>query len=403
MADKEESLSSGRTQRVLMVTGAYYPEVSGAGLACRSLIGAAASDDMQFGVVTTAVDRSLPSRSVEDGVEVLRLPAGGMLTVLTRWLPRLRELIRAVSAADIVHLHGFSRKSYFLGWLARRYRKKIIIKMSSLGEDDPQSVQRSGGLRWRFYRTADLYLAPSPALADSYRASSLPDSRLRELPNGVDISRFRPADAEEKAELRRKLAVPEDGLAVVSLGHFSAEKRLGFLAGVWSRLVCTDGRIHLWLVGENRPGAYEVDGETVKQADMAGKREQRPGELAAPGRVNNPDDWLRAADIFVLPSVREGMPNALLEAMSCGLAVVAARLPGITDTVLSYGGEEAAGLLFIPDNDRVLGAAIASLAGSEQLRDLLGRQARDKIERKYSLELVARRYREIIIELARKS
>ncbi|MBT4511477.1 MAG: glycosyltransferase, partial [Chloroflexi bacterium] len=118
-----------------------------------------------------------------------------------------------------------------------------------------------------------------------------------------------------------------------------------------------------------------------------------------PGKVDNPQDWLRAADIFVLPSVREGLPNALLEAMSCGLACVASRLDGITDRVLSYGNEEAAGLLFVPDNPRVLAAAIGSLAASGDLRDLLGQRARAKIENEYRLEAVAETYTRLIRKL----
>ncbi len=400
MSEPADKAAPGIKVRVVMVTGAYYPEISGAGLQCRELLRAAACGGLGFSVITTATDRSLPPRSDEDGVRVTRLPTGGIFTVLTRWLPRLWELSGIISRADVVHLHGFSRKSYFFTLLGRLLGKKIIIKMSSLGEDDPPSVQKSGGLRWLFYRKADLYLAPSPALAHAYRSSPLRAEKLRELPNGVDTVRFCPASEDERRRLRAKLGLPQDGLALVSLGHFSLDKRLDLLARTWSRLESAGGRVHLWLVGENRPGAYEVDKRVADAVLAAAESAQRPGELAAPGRVANPRDWLRAADIFVLPSVREGLPNALLEAMSCGLACVAARLEGITDRLLSLGGDEAAGLLFIPDNPGVLAAAIGSLAGSGELRRLLGRRARKKIEKEYRLAAVAERYRKIILELA---
>ncbi len=385
--------------RIVMVTGAYFPEVSGAGLQCRALVRAAQSTELEFSVITTAVDRSLPARSEDDGVAVTRLRAGGIFTVLLHWLPRLLELVREISGCDVVHLHGFSRKSYLFTLLGRLLGKKIVVKMSSLGEDDPPSVRKSGGLRWLFYRKADLYLAPSVALADAYRGSSLPVEKLAELPNGVDTVRYSPATQEEKRKLRAKLGLPLDGLALVSLGHFSIDKRLDFLAHTWSRLECASGKVHLWLVGESRPDAYEVDQRVAATVRAAAENPKRPGELATPGRVANPQDWLRAADIFVLPSVREGLPNALLEAMSCGLACVATRLEGITDRVLSYGGEEASGLLFLPDNPRVLAAAVGSLAGSGDLRDLLGERAREKIEKEYRLETVAETYTKLISKL----
>ncbi|MBW7997365.1 MAG: glycosyltransferase family 4 protein [Candidatus Glassbacteria bacterium] len=403
MSDPADRATPARAVRVLMVTGAYYPEVSGAGLQCRSLVQSAGGTGFEFSVITTALDRSLPKASSDDGVPVCRLPAGGIFSVLSRWVLRLPEVVRAVARADIVHLHGFSRKSCFFTLTARLLGKKVLLKMSSLGEDDPSSVRRSGSLRWRFYRMADFFLAPSPALAEAYRSSPLAADKLRQLANGVDTAKFRPADEQEKLELRRKLGLPEDGVALVSLGHFSAEKRFDLLARTWSALQGSDGEIHLWLAGENSPGAYEVDSRVVEAVHAAGSREGRPGELASPGRVGNPEDWLRAADIFVLPSVREGLPNALLEAMSCGLAVVAARLPGITDHVLSYGGDEAAGLLFEPDNERVLTAAIASLAGSGELRGVLGERARRKIVHEYRLEIVAERYRNLLRQLTGSS
>ncbi len=399
MSEPADKTAPGVKIRVVMVTGAYYPEVSGAGLQCRELLRAAAGREIGFSVLTTATYRSLPPRSDEDGVRVTRLPAGGFFTVLACWLPRLWELVRAISRADVVHLHGLSRKSYLFVMLGTLLGKKIIVKLSSLGEDDPPSVQKSGGLRWLFYRGADLYLAPSSALARACRSSSLRAEKLRELPNGVDTVRFCPADEDKKRELRAKLGLPLDGLALVSLGHFSIDKRLDLLARVWSRLESAGGQVHLWLVGENRPGAYEVDERVAAAVRTAAENPKRPGELTAPGRVANPQDWLRAADIFVMPSVREGLPNALLEAMSCGLACVAARLEGITDRVLSLDGDETAGLLFIPDNHEVLAAAIGSLAGSGELRGLLGRRARKKIEKEYRLETVAGKYRKIILEL----
>ena len=100
---------------MVMVTGAYYPEFSGAGLQCRSLIRAAQSADLCFAVVTTCRDRSLPFRDRVDGVPVYRLFVKDKPSATTffRWMPKIAFLKFALFLrADIIHLHGFSRKSF---------------------------------------------------------------------------------------------------------------------------------------------------------------------------------------------------------------------------------------------------------------------------------------------------
>src|SRR5215212_6435921 len=105
---------------VLMVTGAYFPELSGAGLQCRSLI-RACGDRVRFRILTTSVDPALPSKDEVDGVPVHRVLVSATSRVARGFaLPRLvLATLRAARGADIVHLHGFSAKSRVVIALAR--------------------------------------------------------------------------------------------------------------------------------------------------------------------------------------------------------------------------------------------------------------------------------------------
>ena len=110
---------SARTLRVLMITGAYFPEISGAGLQCKSLISAAANERLCFAVVTTSRDRTLPFRDRVEGVPVYRLPMSkhGFAGTFMAWLPRLTYIFfKELLGADIIHFHGLSRKSYLFGY-----------------------------------------------------------------------------------------------------------------------------------------------------------------------------------------------------------------------------------------------------------------------------------------------
>ena len=107
------------------------------------------------------------------------------------------------------------------------------------------------------------------------------------------------------------------------------------------------------------------------------------------GRQTDVQDYYRAADIFVHPSRMEGQPNAILEAMACGLPVVANLLPGITDEILQSGRY---GLLVDAENSAAFAAALRVLINNPSLRARMGGQAQRHIERYYSLRHIAQRY-----------
>ena len=208
-----------RSLRVVMVTGAYFPEISGAGLQCRSLIRAASNQKLTFSVITTCTDKSLPFRDRVDGIAVYRLhvPRKGVsfATVLS-WVPRLAYLsFKELARADIIHLHGLSRKSYFFITFGRLFKKILLLKMTSLGVDDPAGVKNAGFLQVWFWKSVDYYLAPSRALAQSYRSSGFKPERLFYLCNGVDTIRFHPAESSQKRALRSSLALPQDEVLVL--------------------------------------------------------------------------------------------------------------------------------------------------------------------------------------------
>jgi glycosyltransferase involved in cell wall biosynthesis len=383
-----------------MVTGAYFPELSGAGLQCRSLIRAASACHLRFSVVTTCRDRNRPFRDTVDGVPVYRLPVhAGPARTLLAWLPRLAYLALAVlPRAGLIHLHGFSRKSWFFLLWSLLTGKPTALKLTSLGEDDPQSLDRRGGLDRFFYRRAGCYIAPSPALQKACLAAGFSSGRLICLPNGVDTHRFRPADRTEKLALRARLGLPVDQVLVFFTGHYSADKRPDFLAEVWSELAVKG--VGLVLVGRTDPSGYEVSPGVTARVRAAADKAGSPGSLVAVERTDTIEDYFRACDIFCLPSVREGLPNALLEAMACGLACVATCLPGITDYLLE---ETGSGLLFEPDDRAALKAALECLCTDQSLRESLGPRARRTVCAEYALDRVALRYREFCLQVTGKT
>jgi glycosyltransferase involved in cell wall biosynthesis len=383
---------------VLMVTGAYYPETSGAGLQCRALI-RACSGRARFAVLTTVLDRRLPLRDEIDGVPVRRVRVSAK-SRLARWLVTPWFVVSALDLArdaDIVHLHGFSEKSILVSLIAWLLRKPVIVKLTSVGHDDPVAMRAKNGLLFQSYRRADRFVAVSPRFETLYRDAGLPAGRLQLIPNGVDVDRFRPADAAERAGLRRELGLPADGPLVLFVGFFSREKCPDLLFDAWTDSFAAAPASSLVIVGASRSDYDEVDHTIAERVRAGAARLGCADRLKLVEHTDAIERYYRAADIFVLPSLREGLPNALLEAMACGLACIASRLPGVTDSVVTDDGD---GLLVEPGRRESLASALRDLLGDAERRRRLGCTARQTVEARYSLTSIASRYISLYEELS---
>src|SRR5262249_52042974 len=244
----------------MMVTGAYYPETSGAGLQCRSLI-QACGDRAHFSVLTTALDPELRVRDRVDGIQVRRVHVSAQSRA-ARWMTTPWMAVWALDLlrdADIVHLHGFSEKSLLIAAIATLLRKKIVVKFTSVGHDDPVSMRAKGALMFQGFSRADRFVAVSPRFDALYKEAGLPRERFRLIPNGVDLERFRPATTTERRALRRQLGLPEQQPLVLFLGFFSNEKCPDLLFDAWTDSLARAPLSSLVIVGASRSDYYEID------------------------------------------------------------------------------------------------------------------------------------------------
>ncbi|HYJ78786.1 MAG TPA: glycosyltransferase family 4 protein, partial [Longimicrobiaceae bacterium] len=228
----------------------------------------------------------------------------------------------------------------------------------------------------------DACLAPSAEMGAHARDFGIPAERIHFLPNGIDTLAFRPAAPDERAALRRALGVEGDGPLVLYVGRLSPEKGPSVLLDAWERVAATAPGARLALVG----GGPEA----------AGLRARLAGSPAASSvHLHGPDHdtarWFRAADLFVLPSLREGLSNALLEALGCGLPVVSTRVSGSVDAFAAAD----LGELATPGDAAGLAAALSRLLADPGRRLACGAAARELAVREYALERVVDRLERI--------
>lgn len=368
---------------VLMVTGAYYPETTGGGLQCRQLV-LALRDRATFSVLTTTAD-AVSREDVVDGIRVVRIAVtiGRIRATLAGALRVGRAFLGLRRRFQVVHLHGFSRKTILLIALARLWRRPIVLKLTSIGHDDPQAIEKKGRISAWAYGKADLYICVSPRQEALCRAAGLPPAKVRLIPNGVDTERFRPADDGERAALRRALGLPPSEPIVLFVGFFSAEKQPHAAFEAWRKV---PGRSHLVYVGATAGRYYEIDPGLAPRIRAEAAQAGVADRIHWVETTTEIERYVRAADVFVMPSSREGLPNALLEAMGAGLACIASRLPGVTDTIIEHGMN---GVLVDPGDAASWTGALARLLGDPDYGQRLGERARKTIQERFSIERTA--------------
>ena len=379
--------------RVLMITGAYYPEISSGGVQCqtmaRQLVGRAHVE-----ILTTSVDPALPRHDRIDDVPVTRIRVdvrSGISKI--RALRRMAiDLVRLIRSADIVHLHGYSTKNVLATVIAKVLRKPIVMSLHTAGFDEIEAIDRQGSLALWAFLSADLYLSVSQGLVDSYLAAGLPAERILLVPNGIDLDRFSPASPEEQAALRERLSLPRDRPVIVFVGFFSPDKQPRVLFDAWLALQ-SSGRSDALLVfvGATQSNYFEIDANIAATMTADAERAGVADRIRFTGLTHDVPAHLRAADLFVLPSRREGLPVALLEAMACGLPAIASRLKGSTESIIE---SEVNGVLIPPGDTGALADAIAALLPDAARRRRLGAAARATIADRYSVDHVADRWLE---------
>jgi glycosyltransferase involved in cell wall biosynthesis len=374
---------------VLFVTGAYYPEISAAAVQCRA-VAEALRGRAAFSVLTTAVDPTLAPYETVDGVLVHRITIDvrRRASKAIASVRLVRRMLQARGSHDVIHVHGVSQKNVPVALMARLLRKPLVLTLHTSGQDEPARVRGGGPLAYWALRTSDLLLCVSPDLEARCRAD-LPERHVRLAPNGVDTTRFRPAAGEERLALQRALGWPGTQPVVLFVGFFSRDKRPDLLFSAWRRLEMAGVRSTLVFVGAKSTPYYEIDQTLARGIREEADRTGRSGYVIFVEPTHEVEACFRAADVFVLPSIREAQPLALLEAMACGLPSIATRLAGATDVLIEDGRN---GRLVPPDDEAALAGALQDMLTNEPAARMMGARARETVIADYDIRRTAERW-----------
>ena len=299
---------------------------------------------------------------------------------------------------EILHCFGSSSwLSLYAVAIGKLFGKKTVLEMTLLGGDDPISIQnepikiKSIFRLWLFSK-ADIIISVSPALTKAYKSSRMPMDKLQEVPNPVDTKQFYYSSKDEKLKIRKKLGFREKQIIILFVGAIIKRKGIDLLIASFAKFVSKYSEGLLLMVGSCRNENRVKYLKKMKNLDIKKK-------VIFKGLVSNVDEYMKASDLFVFTSRREGFPNVIIEAMASGLPVITLNIPGITNYIIRNGID---GIIVKDENPTQIASAMEKRVENQTLYNYITTNAKDTVLNKFSVEIVDQKYQQIYEKLLTK-
>ena len=369
--------------KLLLVADTYYPKVDGTLKFIEEFL--KRSQD--------AFDISLlvPDYGTHRGKKITYLEMSNIFKIsgyanLKFSFSNFRKIKEAVKEADLVFVQGPALISYFSIHYARKYDKKIFFYTHTLTWElfekfFPVFIEKPFSylikkLYISMYNRCDEILVPYHELKEHLQEQGV-KTEATTARLGVDIDVFNPA-ADKRAS-KEKIHIDPDKKVIGYVGRISKEKNTPLLLEAFQKIEDQEN-IFLLMVGDG-PEKQTSEFKEIKNCKVT-------------GFVSNVQDYLKAMDIFVMPSLTETTSLATLEAMSTGLPVIATRVGFIKSYIIkNHNGQ------FFPRNSStMLSVKIAKLLKDRELRERLGQNARKTVAYGFSWERSINRIKRILLK-----
>jgi glycosyltransferase involved in cell wall biosynthesis len=334
--------------------------------------------------------------SFTDGPMVERLKSMGIPTHIihttkpfdiTKW-GQVKKFIQSQNV-ELVHAHG-TRAHSNVSWAARKLKLPVVYTVHGWSFHDNQSFPlkklRVMGEKY-LTNKASVNISVSQSVHETGK-KYFSGYQSVIIPNGINQQKFNPSRSLK--DIRSELGIPKDALLILFLARFTVQKQPLTMINAFKKAAAQNKQLCLLMVG---------DGELKREADALVAQSGLTDRIFMQSFRQDVPDILAAADIYVLPSLWEGLPLGLLEAMAMGKAVIASKADG-TREVIEHNSN---GIMVNVDNlEEEVSNAVLLLAGDAGLRKQLGEQARATVTSGFSAAGMTRQVEEIYKNLVKR-
>jgi len=346
-------------------------------------------------IVITANYDDLLQYEMIDSVDVYRIP---IKKNSKKWnlifsIKAIYCMYKIRNSFDIIHLQGLWDVYGIFTIFSKLFRKKVVLHMTLLGNDDPIAITKSYKfmqIRFKLISYINAFISISTPMSDSYRKTILPIDRLHQIPQGVDTKSFLPVSSqEEKNNIKSSLRLPMDEKLVIFVGTIMERKGVDILLEAWKMVNEKINSAHLLLVGPDTFDGFDTEVAPLVEFcnNMKNIVSQQHMNVTFIGRSNDVPLYLKASDLFVLPSRKEGFGNVVIEAMSAGLPVIISEMDGIAYDLIINGKQG-----YIVKSIDELANRIIFLLENEDISKSMGISARERALTKFEIGNICNEY-----------
>ncbi|MFQ2708891.1 glycosyltransferase [Aeromonas caviae] len=288
-----------------------------------------------------------------------------------------RRIIIKQFKPDVVHSHMVHANLFARLLRISTHMQKLICTAHSSNEGSRGRMLAYRVTDW----LCDLSTNVSQEAVDvSVKRSAVPASRIIAIPNGIDTERFT-FNPSSRANLRTQLQLADNTPLILAVGRFTEAKDYPNLLTAFSQLSSDVNPAQLAIIGT---------GEDQAKIEALAAQLSLTARVHFLGLQRNIHEWMSVADVYVMSSAWEGMPLVLLEAMSCERVIIATDCGGVKEVVGDVG------ILVPPKDSEALAAGIIEgLSLSPLIKQQLGRKARERVLKLFSLDAVTEKWIEL--------
>jgi glycosyltransferase involved in cell wall biosynthesis len=306
--------------------------------------------------------------------------------------PHLIKSVREITGqlrklnADVLCCHGY--KADLLGYWAARGAGIAVVGVSRGWTGATRRVRFYEGLDKRILRRMDAVVCVSAGQAQKVRRAGVSPDRVLVIRNAIQTERFQHPDLFYRRHLESFFAEPCRRI-VVAAGRLSPEKGFGQLVEAAAMVTRKDADVGFVLFGDG-PLKQELE-RRIHELGLAGR-------FILAGFHQDVDQFLPHAELVVLPSFTEGLPNVALESLAAGVPVVATAVGGTPEVVQ----DGISGFLVPPGNPSVLAGRIFDVLSDEPRRKMMGLRGRQYVEAHFTFEAQSAAYQRLFQQLKQK-
>lgn len=306
----------------------------------------------------------------------------------------LKSLFPVLNSA-VIWIGVSTYRSLLIALLAKLCGRKTILRTTLIGYDDSDTILKKFRFRTGklFLRLVDRIICNSIAVQNQYIANGFGE-KVVYIPNGVDTQYYRPVTQQRKKQIRSEYGLDESRIVLIYSGAFSQRKNPAFLLKVLKQLNHEKSVYQLLLVGPQNAERYSTFDREYYNFLKAKIDELGISDHIIFDSFDESNALLyQMSDLYVTSSTAEGMPNAMLEAMACGLPVVALDLNRNLSRLIKNGinGFRIENLSVSRFTDHV-----GLIATDKMTLSQFGKKSRDIIENSHRIESTAEAYCQIV-------